>query len=110
LLFLPVAERLPRSIAIWLRTFGRVPLFFYLLHIPLIHLLALCISLVRTPSATWWLFTNHPMSPPAPPPGYIWSLALLYAVWAVAIIALYFPCRWFADVKTRSNSKWLSYL
>ena len=45
------------------------------------------------------LFLNHPyMSPPAPP-GYTWSLALLYAVWVIALVALFFPCRWYAEWK-----------
>lgn len=110
LLFLPLAEHLPGPIARWLRTFGRVPLLYYLLHIPLIHLLALSISFIRTPSATWWLFTNHPMVPPPPPPGYTWSLGLLYVVWILTLVLLYFPCRWFADLKSRSSNRWLSYL
>jgi len=110
LLFVALADYLPGKLTGWLRTFGRVPLFFYLLHIPLIHALALAVSLVRTPSATWWLFANHPMLPPPSPAGYVWSLSLLYAVWAIAILCLYFPCRWYADLKARSRSRWLSYL
>jgi hypothetical protein len=110
LLMVAVSDYLPGKFTGWLRTFGRVPLFFYLLHIPLIHGLALAVSLVRTPSATWWLFANHPMLPPPPPAGYMWSLSLLYAVWAIAILCLYFPCRWYANLKARSRSRWLSYL
>lgn len=110
LLVVALSDYLPVKFTGWLRTFGRVPLFFYLLHIPLIHGLALAVSLVRTPSATWWLFANHPMLPPPPPAGYVWSLSLLYAVWAIAILCLYFPCRWYADLKARSRSRWLSYL
>ena len=109
-LFLPLADRMTGRFGGWLRVFGRVPLFYYLLHIPLIHLLAVGVSLLRTPAATWWLVTNHPMAPPPPPVGYTWSLGLLYAVWAAAIVLLYFPCRWYADLKARSRSRWLSYL
>jgi hypothetical protein len=50
------------------------------------------------------------MDPPSPPAGYTWSLWLLYAVWLLAILILYFPCRWFADLKARKKSRWLSYL
>ena len=57
-----------------------------------------------------WLFTNHPMGNPPPPEGYAWGLPLLYLVWAVAIVMLYLPCRWFAGVKARRKDWWLSYV
>jgi hypothetical protein len=37
-------------------------------------------------------------------------LTLLYAVTALVVVALYFPCRWFAEVKARRKDAWLSYL
>ena len=57
-----------------------------------------------------WLFANHPMGNPPPPEGYTWSLGLLYLVWRVAVLLLYFPCRWFAELKARRKDWWLSYL
>ena len=93
-----------------LETYGRVPMFYYMLHIPLIHALALAVCAVRTPTAMWWLFGNHPMSPPPLPDGYMWSLALLYAVWLVAVAILYLPCRWYARVKGSRKYPILSYL
>jgi hypothetical protein len=57
-----------------LNVFGRVPLFYYVLHIPLIHFAAILVSLVRTGAVTGWLFTNHPVGNPQPPEGYTWSL------------------------------------
>ena len=107
---LPLFERARGPVARWLLVFGRVPMFYYLLHIPLIHLVAVLVSLVRTPAATAWLFADHPMNPPPHPPGYMWSLGLLYLVFAGVAIALYFPCRWYADLKARRKSVWLSYL
>src|SRR5207237_2828832 len=79
---LPSLERMRNRVAGWLTVFGRVPLFYYLLHIPLIHAVAVLISLVRSPQATPWLFRNHPLAPPPVPPGYMWSLGLLYLVFA----------------------------
>jgi uncharacterized membrane protein len=107
---LPLVEHLRGRIAQWLAVFGRVPLFYYLLHIPLIHAAAVAISLVRTPSATAWLFGNHPVAPDPVPEGYRWSLGLLYLVTAAVVTSLYFPCRWFANLKSRRKDAWLSYL
>ena len=98
------------AVARWLTVFGRVPFFYYALHLPLIHLVAVGISLVRTPGDTGWLFANHPMMPPPVPAGYAWSLWQLYAVTAVVVVALYFPCRWFAALKGRRRDAWLGYL
>jgi hypothetical protein len=107
---LPLLERARGKIARVLAVLGRTPLFYYLLHIPLIHAVAVGISLVRTPSATYWLFTNHPMRPPDVPEGYTWSLGLLYLVTAIVVVALYFVCRWFAEFKSRRKYAWLAYL
>jgi len=97
-------------VAAVLTVFGRVPLFFYILHIPLIHLAALLVSWLREGSVNPWLFTNHPMANPLPPDGYTWSLPLLYLVFAAVVATLYVPCRWFARVKARRRDGWLSYL
>jgi len=90
--------------------FGRVPFFFYVLHIPLIHALALVVSKIRLGYVSPWLFTNHPMGNPEPPSGYVWSLPILYSVWAITIILLYFACRWFAAVKAQRTDWWLKYI
>jgi uncharacterized membrane protein len=107
---LPRLEEVRGRVAGWLEVFGRVPLFYYLLHIPLIHLLAVLLTLVREPAALSWLFVNHPVMVPPAPDGYVWSLGLLYVVTILAVVLLYWPCRWFADLKRRSKAPWLSYL
>jgi uncharacterized membrane protein len=107
---IPLLDPARGRIAQWLSVFGRVPFFYYVLHIPLIHALALVVSKIRTGSVDPWLFTNHPMANPPAPEGYTWSLGLLYLVWAVAIVILYFACRWYADRKARRSDWWLKYL
>ncbi|PYQ31966.1 MAG: hypothetical protein DMF56_02400 [Acidobacteria bacterium] len=92
----------------FLSTFGRVPMFYYLLHIPLIHVAACVVSLIREGRVDPWLFGNFPVAPPPLPPGYMWSLPLLYLVFAICVTLLYFPCRWYARV--RPKHAWLSYL
>ena len=107
---MPLLDRAGGALARWITVFGRVPFFFYVLHIPMIHGFALLVSLARSGEVNPWLFANHPMGNPPPPDGYTWGLGTLYAVWAVAILALYFPCRWFADLKARRKDSWLGYL
>jgi len=107
---IPLLERLHGGLVRQITLFGRVPFFFYMLHIPLIHALALVVSKARLGFVSPWLFANHPMGNPEPPPGYIWSLSLLYVGWGAAILLLYFPCRWFAGLKSRRKDWWLGYL
>jgi uncharacterized membrane protein len=107
---IPLLERARGRVARWITVFGRVPFFFYVLHIPLIHAIALVVSWIREGAVNPWLFANHPMGNPPPPDGYPWSLGLLYLVWVIAIIILYFPCRWFADLKARRKDRWLAYV
>lgn len=107
---IPPLERARGQLGRWLAVFGRVPFFYYVLHLPLIHLVAVLISLVRTPAQTSWLIANHPMMPPPVPDGYIWSLTLVYVVTAAVVVTLYFPARWFAELKARRKERWLSYL
>jgi uncharacterized membrane protein len=110
LIAIPLLEHARGSIARVLAVFGRVPFFFYVLHIALIHLVALGVSLIRSGSISPWLFANHPVMVPRPPDGYTWSLPLLYLVWVLVTVTLYFPCRWYADLKARSDNPWLRYL
>jgi uncharacterized membrane protein len=107
---LPLAERARGAAARVLAAFGRVPLFYYLLHIPTIHAAALVVSLVREGRINPWLFGNHPMMPPPVPVGYVWSLSLLYLVVAIVVAVLYGPCVWFARVKARRPNSSLRYL
>lgn len=110
LLLLPLAERARGKVGEMVATFGRVPMFYYLLHIPAIHLAAVLVSIVRSGSVTPWLTSNFPMMSPEAPEGYRWSLALLYTVWAAVIVALYFPCRSYARRKATNPAPWMRYL
>jgi hypothetical protein len=99
-----LAEQWKGLLASMIETFGRVPMFYYLLHIPIIHLAACIVSVVREGRVDPWLLTNHPVAPGPVPAGYMWSLGLLYLVYAVCLMVLYFPCRWFAEFKRTHRS------
>jgi uncharacterized membrane protein len=110
ILLLPLAERARGKIGEIFATFGRVPMFYYLLHIPAIHLAAVIVSLVREGRVNPWLFANHPVMNPPPPEGYTWRLSLLYAVFFVVVALLYVPCRWYARRKATSPDRWMRYI
>jgi uncharacterized membrane protein len=97
----------------WLRPaliVGKVPMFYYLLHIPLIHLLAVAVCYARY-GQVHWMFESPTLRqfPITLPPGWGYSLPIVYLVWAVVVLTLYPLCRWFADLKRRRSDAWLSY-
>lgn len=109
LLFLGWAEGRPFRWGAPLVVFGRVPFFYYMIHIYLIHILSLIATVwqgfpwhdtVLTPAkAQSGLFDDH---------GF--SLPVVYAVWVAVVVGAYFPCRWYADYRAAHKEKWwLSY-
>ena len=86
--------------------FGRVPLFYYLIHLPLIHGLSVALHVLRVGHANW-LYGSAPAKPP-PDAGF--SLPIVYLAWIIVVILLYPACQWFADLKRRRRDAWLSYL
>jgi uncharacterized membrane protein len=105
LLLFAAFERARGPIAQVFVTIGRVPLFFYVLHVALAHFLAgvLLYAQLGDPQ----LLTGFPNGPP---PGWGFDLAGVYGFWLLVVAALYPACRWFAGVKARRNDWWLSYL
>jgi hypothetical protein len=111
-LLLAALEAWPAAAPKPLVTLGRVPLFFYLLHLPLTHGLAVVLSVLRYGRATW-LFEEPPWSPsPADlyPPGYGYGLLAVYLLCGVVVLLLWPACEWYAEVKRRQHTWWLTYL
>jgi len=91
-------------------TFGRVPLFFYVLHIYVAHALAVATAYAQGGTATF-LLSNSGVTPTITyPDWYGLGLPGVYALWLVIVAALYPVCRAFAAVKARRHDWWLSYL
>ena len=88
-----------------LTTFGRVPLFFYIVHIYVVHLAAGLIALASGYGTA--VLTNVFLSLPQ---GWGFGLPAVYLTWALVVATLYPACRWFADVKRHRTDWWLSYL
>jgi hypothetical protein len=105
---LPLAERVRGLLAKAMTVFGRVPMFYYLLHIPLIHALSLVVWRLRDGAVHAERFATAPYV--SVPPNQRWSLLLLYGVWAVAVAILFPLCAWYARVKATRRIAWLRYI
>jgi uncharacterized membrane protein len=91
-----------------LDVFGRVPLFDYILHLYLIHGLAVVVALLCHQPTAWLLHGGFFLN--RIPDGYGHNLPFIYLMWITVVVILYFPCRWFMGVKQRRKVWWLSYL
>ena len=94
----PLAEKFKLD---FLQTFGRVPFFYYLAHILIIHLSALVVNyiLFGTTHQEWYTFAPFAQVPPESR----WSLGMLYLVFSIDVAILYFLSKWYTPHKL----KWL---
>ena len=95
-----------------LLVFGRVPLFYFVLHIPLIHQLAIGLGGIRYGWQPFLLLPPPTLGTPlaAFPADYGWSLGVTYVLWVTVVVLLYPVCLWFSRLKARGGRWWLSYL
>jgi uncharacterized membrane protein len=105
----PFAEKAKGWFANALIVFGRVPLFYYLLHIPLIHVAALVLNFIREGNAHQDWYNTAPYS--QVPEEHKWGLPLLYLVFVIVEAILFLICRWYAGFKSsHPENKWLKYI
>ena len=104
LLFLGLIEHGAGRLGAWLRVFGRVPLFYYVAHLYLLHAAA---DLAR------WMRGEprvDPLRGVFPEESAPWALWVTYLAWVSAVLLLYRPCRWYADFKRARRSSLWTYL
>lgn len=87
--------------------FGQVPLFFYIVHIWLIHFTAILLALHKygLKAIIMPFIVSSQM-----PSDYGYDLPIIYNLWIIMIILLYPICSWFKNYKAKNPSKWLKYL
>jgi hypothetical protein len=104
---LAFTENVKGRVAGWIEVYGRVPMFYYVFHIVAAHLVGMALAgiqggvLMRIP-----VFT----APDSIPSWYGVGLPGVYLAWAIVVIAMYWPCRWFGNLKARSSSTLIQYL
>ena len=109
-LFLANTEKLKGKVVDYFCTFGRAPFFYYILHLYIIHLLALIFAELsgfgwqKMILSTWVGFETNLK-------GYGFDLWMVYVVWIGVILMLYPLCKKFDEYKRAHKEKWwLSYL
>lgn len=97
------------AVARVLNVYGRVPMFYYVLHIYLVHLVSIAVArLFHQP--TGWLWHGAVFLSSAPP-NYGHNLPFIYLVWMTIVLLLYFSCKWFMNFKREHRQwKWLGYI
>jgi hypothetical protein len=109
-IFLANSENLKGKIVDFLSVFGRVPFFYYILHIYLIHIIAMGFAMAsgfgwQKLILTRWITVHPGMN------DYGYGLWVVYLVWIGVIVLLYPLCKKFAAYKLKyKEKKWLSYL
>jgi len=108
LLVLAFTEHISNRFTKFLTVYGNVPFFYYVPHFFLLRIISIIVFFAAG------FTTGQIVTPGSPflfkPPGFGYSLWVVYLVWLVVIAILYFPCRWFSNYKRTHKQWWLSYL
>jgi uncharacterized membrane protein len=90
-----------------LLTIGKVPMLYYILHIYVIHGLAVILAFIQTGEFLWmmdYFFVGLPRE------DYGLHLWGVYGIWFLVLLIMYPICYWYARLKIRYQSKWFSYI
>jgi uncharacterized membrane protein len=101
-------DRIQKDSFSFVRVFGRVPFFFYILHIYLIHTLTVILFYVQG-------YTSKDIAPQRVPfafrPDHFgFGLPGVYLLWVAVILILFPLCQWYDNYKTTHKKWWLSYI
>jgi uncharacterized membrane protein len=107
----PLLARLRGPLAAMLNTFGAVPFFFYVVHIYVVHLLAMAANAALGRDISGFFnYLNNGFTAPESVAHLGFSLPWVYVAWIAVLAILYPVCRWWQGVKTRERKWWMSYL
>lgn len=111
-IFLSLAQNRLNRLAVRVCVFGRVPMFYYLIHLPVIHSLAILAAVSTGTAASALVIKTMRISEITGLSGYGFGLPVVYLVWIAIVLMLYPVCKWFDAYRTRYASRqwWLSYL
>lgn len=102
---LALLENARGAISRAISVYGRVPMFYYVLHIYLIHILAYAFALWQGGEGGFLSINVQNF-----PEWYGTGLPGVYLAWVIVVLLLYWPCKWFAQLKARRTDWWLGYI
>jgi uncharacterized membrane protein len=108
LVFLSSIEKVSNKLSNKIAVFGKVPFFYYIAHLLVIHLTAFILFFIM--GGTWEQLEATGFNNSNLPPDFGFTLGVTYIVWIAIINILYFPCRWYNNYKSTHHYKWLRYL
>jgi uncharacterized membrane protein len=106
-IFLAYAEGWKNNLVDTISVYGRVPMFYYIIHIYLIHL---SVWIVFFAGGHHWSEVNFVKRQSGYPDGFGLSLVGVYIMWIIDVCLLYLPCNWYDRYKTLHHYKWTSYI
>jgi hypothetical protein len=110
-LLLSLFEKIKNGFTAAIKIYGRVPFFYYVIHLYVIHMISAAFVFIKGHSFAEATTTNGdlPFYFLAAKDGY--SLLVIYIVWLSVVVALFPLCKWYNNYKTNYKEKWwLSYL
>jgi uncharacterized membrane protein len=105
LVALALLERARGTVSRIVSIYGRVPMFYYILHLFVIHTLAYAFAMWQGGDGSFLSLDTESF-----PAWYGTSLAGVYVAWIFVVALLYVPCRWYAQLKARRTDWWLGYI
>jgi uncharacterized membrane protein len=108
LIALALFENVKNKVSDFFTVFGRVPFFYYILHLFLIHGLTVLGFYLSGYGSKDIVSSNIPFL--FRPASFGYSLKIVYLIWIFVIIILYPLCKWYNKYKSTHNKWWLSYI
>ena len=108
MIVLALLENIQNKVTGFFRTYGRVPMFYYILHFYIIHTIAIIVFFAQGFSTSEIVTKNNPFL--FKPPGFGFGLLGVYAVWLFVFLALYPVCKKYDRYKSTHRQWWLSYI
>lgn len=108
LIALALLEGVKNKFLDFFRVYGRVPMFYYILHLYLIHLIGVIVFFSEGFSKDQIVTPNNPFF--FRPSAFGFGLLGVYIVWIIVVLILYPLCKKYDRYKSTHRSWWLSYL